>query len=129
MTSMPASRRARAMIFAPRSWPSRPGFAITTLILRATGRQVYGREADRRWLLARLAEPRRSAVRLPRRGARPAPARLRDGGPVEAPRARRGLAADRRDRDLPLAPRPLGRPRPVDVGLDGRPQQARRALR
>src|SRR4051794_9255085 len=29
---MPASRRARAMIFAPRSWPSRPGFAITTRI-------------------------------------------------------------------------------------------------
>ena len=26
------------MIFAPRSWPSRPGFAITTLIFRAMGR-------------------------------------------------------------------------------------------
>src|ERR687898_284574 len=37
MTSMPASRRARAMIFAPRSCPSRPGFAITTLIFRAPG--------------------------------------------------------------------------------------------
>src|SRR5919202_212289 len=37
MTSMPASRSARAMIFAPRSWPSRPGFAITTRILRAMG--------------------------------------------------------------------------------------------
>src|SRR5438128_8756644 len=36
MTSMPASRSARAMILAPRSWPSRPGFAITTLIFRAT---------------------------------------------------------------------------------------------
>src|SRR3954453_14429314 len=34
MTSMPASRSARAMIFAPRSWPSRPGFAATTRILR-----------------------------------------------------------------------------------------------
>src|SRR5581483_8773478 len=32
MTSMPASRSARAMIFAPRSWPSRPGFATTTRI-------------------------------------------------------------------------------------------------
>src|SRR5689334_24601679 len=29
MISMPASRRLRAMIFAPRSWPSRPGLAIT----------------------------------------------------------------------------------------------------
>src|SRR4051812_19465297 len=32
MTSMPASCRARAMILAPRSWPSRPGFATTTRI-------------------------------------------------------------------------------------------------
>src|SRR4051795_3059808 len=31
---MPASRSARAMIFAPRSWPSRPGLATTTRILR-----------------------------------------------------------------------------------------------
>src|SRR5215471_16115063 len=30
MTSMPASRSARAMTFAPRSWPSRPGLAIRT---------------------------------------------------------------------------------------------------
>src|SRR3954468_3323787 len=35
MTSMPASRRALAMIFAPRSWPSRPGFAMTTRIFRS----------------------------------------------------------------------------------------------
>src|SRR5216684_2693441 len=32
MTSMPASRKARAIIFAPRSWPSSPGFAISTRI-------------------------------------------------------------------------------------------------
>src|SRR5919202_3438496 len=37
MTSMPASRSARAMIFAPRSWPSRPGLATTTRIERAVG--------------------------------------------------------------------------------------------
>src|SRR5579862_4724433 len=29
---MPASRNARAMILAPRSWPSNPGFAIKTRI-------------------------------------------------------------------------------------------------
>src|SRR5260370_31177783 len=29
---MPASRKARAIIFAPRSWPSSPGFAISTRI-------------------------------------------------------------------------------------------------
>src|SRR4028118_2174743 len=35
MTSIPASRRARAMILAPRSWPSSPTFATTTLIVRS----------------------------------------------------------------------------------------------
>src|SRR3954466_14614465 len=34
MTSIPASRSARAMIFAPRSGPPRPGLATTTRILR-----------------------------------------------------------------------------------------------
>src|SRR5437660_4994778 len=33
MTSIPASRSARAITLAPRSCPSRPGFAITTLIM------------------------------------------------------------------------------------------------
>src|SRR5713226_8253651 len=32
MTSMPASRNARAITFAPRSWPSRPGLATRTRI-------------------------------------------------------------------------------------------------
>src|SRR6185295_15028853 len=39
MTSMPASRSARAMIFAPRSCPSSPALAITTRILPATDGQ------------------------------------------------------------------------------------------
>src|SRR5262245_22783082 len=46
MTSMPASRSARAMIFAPRSWPSRPGLATTTriflLLIAAGGYPVWG---------------------------------------------------------------------------------------
>src|SRR6266567_4929650 len=33
MTSMPASRSARAITLAPRSWPSRPGLATRTRIL------------------------------------------------------------------------------------------------
>src|ERR1700729_2817100 len=37
MPSMPASRSARAIIFAPRSWPSRPGLATTTRILGWAG--------------------------------------------------------------------------------------------
>src|SRR5215472_19019104 len=32
---MPASRRARAITLAPRSWPSRPGLATRTRILRS----------------------------------------------------------------------------------------------
>src|ERR687888_221962 len=52
MTSMPASRSARAMILAPLSWPSRPGFAITTRIFLATLGQsswpVYDRRVDER---------------------------------------------------------------------------------
>src|SRR5918912_1297705 len=32
MTSIPASRSARAMTFAPRSWPSSPGLATRTRI-------------------------------------------------------------------------------------------------
>src|SRR5215218_5569737 len=41
MTSIPASRRARAMILAPLSWPSRPTLATTTLIVRAMVPPVY----------------------------------------------------------------------------------------
>src|SRR5450755_3036664 len=33
MTSTPASRSALATTLAPRSWPSRPGFAMTTRML------------------------------------------------------------------------------------------------
>src|SRR5579875_764429 len=36
MTSMPASRRARATTLAPRSWPASPGFATSTRIGRET---------------------------------------------------------------------------------------------
>src|SRR5688572_21642293 len=52
---MPASRSARAMIFAPRSCPSSPGLATTTLILRPSigpGSLRCGAVADRRMLLA-----------------------------------------------------------------------------
>src|ERR1700683_2410700 len=36
MTSMPASRNARAMTLAPRSCPSSPGLATRTRILKST---------------------------------------------------------------------------------------------
>src|SRR5215471_18171887 len=118
MTSIPASRSARAITFAPRSWPSSPTLAITTRVFRATGAAVYGRATDRRGLLTRLAEPRRRAIRLPRgRRRRPSAPRLRAGGARPPARARRRLAAHRRRRDHPLAPRPLVRSRPLGVGL------------
>src|SRR5215211_3932972 len=41
MTSMPASRSARAMILAPRSCPSRPGLATTTRIFLLMGARGY----------------------------------------------------------------------------------------
>src|SRR4026208_2090713 len=42
MTSMPASRSARAMIFAPRSCPSRPALAMTTRIFLAIACEYRG---------------------------------------------------------------------------------------
>ena len=67
-------------------------------------------------MLARLAEPGRRAVGLPRRERRRAAAsRLRPRRPPAAPR-RGGVAERRRDRHLTLPSRPLGRRRPVGVG-------------
>src|SRR5690554_709908 len=45
---MPASRSARAMTLAPRSWPSRPGLAMRTLILRSTCPPGWARPSGRR---------------------------------------------------------------------------------
>src|ERR1700721_340530 len=39
---MPASRSARAMTLAPRSWPSRPGLATSTRIGRVAGFSASG---------------------------------------------------------------------------------------
>src|SRR5215213_4900649 len=43
MTSIPASRNARAMIFAPRSCPSSPGLATTTRIFLFVAVDISGR--------------------------------------------------------------------------------------
>ena len=81
MTSMPASRSARAMIFAPRSCPSRPGFAITTRIVPGTSADYRG-ASDRHRLVAGVAEPGERAFRLHAPGRRePRPTRLRAGRP------------------------------------------------
>src|SRR3990170_1946958 len=45
MTSMPASRRARAITLAPRSWPSSPGLATSTRMGRFIGlERLYSRK-------------------------------------------------------------------------------------
>ena len=83
---------------------------------KAIGMRRYAREADGRRLLARLAQPGRRPVGLPgrRAGQRSCStaARAYSHGCAQTrpwPRARR-------DRDQPLPPRPLGRPRAVGVG-------------
>src|SRR5438309_662286 len=48
MTSMPASRSARATTFAPRSWPSRPGLATTTRMRPPRARLALRALADAR---------------------------------------------------------------------------------
>src|ERR1700760_3655758 len=75
---MPASRSVRAMILAPRSCPSKPGFATTTRIGRlAISPRVYP------GLVARGAgsEDRRLAVDAPHRPARLADLALAGVGP------------------------------------------------
>ena len=61
---MPASRSARAMTLAPRSWPSSPGFAMTTRILQ------HQMTAPRRIRPRRRAARRTSPRSWRRRGRR-----------------------------------------------------------
>src|SRR3954465_11791997 len=60
MTSMPASRSARAMIFAPRSWPSRPGLATTTRIFLVDVLLT----AARKLMRTRMVSPRHGGAGL-----------------------------------------------------------------
>src|SRR4051812_45351756 len=64
MTSMPASRSARAITLAPRSWPSRPGLAITTrsgrgiaAILPSHPRPPAGPTVALRWQAMAVEDP------------------------------------------------------------------------
>src|SRR6187455_2258776 len=119
------------MIFAPRSWPSRPGFAMTTRIGPGTSAEYRG-APDRHRLLTGMAEPGERAFRVHARSRRESGfARLRPRRPRSAargePLARRG-----RHRDHALAPRSLGRPRALGMGhvlpLVERPREKAGAL-
>src|SRR5207302_3273083 len=64
MTSMPASRRARAITLAPRSWPSRPGLATRTRIFGSAIAGLFnhiGRSAERLHIQALPQIPARDA--------------------------------------------------------------------
>src|SRR5437762_8591619 len=67
MTSIPASRNARAMIFAPLSCPSNPGLATTTRIFLFVAVDMSGCAALGRRGLGRLIVLERDDPR----GARP----------------------------------------------------------
>src|SRR6266487_3810573 len=102
---MPASRSARAMIFAPRSCPSRPGLATTTRIFRATrGSLDRGRHLG-------------SACRSLPRDEVSVPVEALLGHPLE----RREVDVHHAEA-LPVAPPPLEvvEQRPDEVALHGR---------
>src|SRR5439155_12099076 len=98
MTSMPASRSARAMIFAPRSWPSSPGLATTTRILRVC--VLFTAAADlmgpaRREAAAVLRPPASGALERSRDVRRDAARRVREADVHEPDRHRRGARQGR----------------------------------
>src|SRR4051794_1625308 len=62
---MPASRSARAMIFAPRSCPSSPGLAMTTRIFRAiAGDYTSGRAEPTSGVVAAVLAQRPPGTRV-----------------------------------------------------------------
>src|SRR3954454_19093766 len=109
---MPASRSARAMILAPRSCPSRPGFATTTRILRsAMAASLWraireGSGTDERAVVgagalaeARPNEPAILAARSPSQGVAPAGASAMDAeaGPPRPHAQQLAVAAEQLD--------------------------------
>src|SRR5436309_1866542 len=66
---MPASRSARAITFAPRSWPSRPTFAITTRVLPAIRRPASRATRPRPPGARRTSRPSSRPPSRPRRSA------------------------------------------------------------
>src|SRR5690242_14609578 len=126
MTSIPASRSARAMIFAPRSCPSRPGFAITTLIFPAIAvtledRRLAPDAPDLPERVAHLAERHECArahhdrvheIRVALRGPLELGERILDGGrvavgthgahPLDLLALERGIDAEDLERQLVL---------------------------
>src|ERR671914_484727 len=112
MTSMPASRSARAMIFAPRSCPSSPGLATTTRIFRSA--------IERRILWISAHAERHAHVRLVDRADDPVGAAAAHGLAVAAGALERRLEAHRPAADddvVQVAARPA--PAHARAAVDG----------
>src|SRR4051795_4638203 len=126
MTSMPASRSARAMIFAPRSWPSRPGLATTTRIFLVDVLLT----AARKLMRTRMVSPRHGGAGLLAGGiAAGGNGRNVAASGDRAPGRRHAPAppAGRRPPDRADARRTRRRPGPADGRVVGhRPGPARR---
>src|SRR5712691_9203921 len=89
MTSKPASRSARATIFAPRSWPSSPGLATTIRYVPGMRPNILGLcDAP----FPRSVPPARPQALDARRHARPLPRPPWVGLGHRAPRPRRDPA-------------------------------------
>src|SRR5437868_3528831 len=92
---MPASRSAAAITRAPRSWPSRPGFATRTRILRSIRSEPRRGLVDAELLLERRRDLAHRAIRAHR---------VADAGlHVLGAGCRRGQRAERRLRLLAVA--------------------------
>src|SRR3989304_1477074 len=111
MTSMPASRRARATTLAPRSWPSRPGFAIRTRIFFAIGTTSIEER-----LLPDPEDGAHHVADLPERRLRPHG--IEDQGHRIVVRLAPFSEAIERDRVLLRVPRPTELPQALDLGLE-----------
>ena len=109
MTSMPASWRAAAITFAPRSWPSSPGLATSTRIFRSIkrfSRQFFPGSSARKFAVCSMC--RGDGRRYPRKGADcnddPASPGVASTRSAPAP----SFHARRRDTSTPDPPEPGG---------------------
>src|SRR3990172_6623650 len=111
MTSIPASRRPWMTTFTPRSWPSRPGLAISTRMRRP------GSISNHRRLDVGAEDPAHDRRHLPHRGA--GLGRLDEGGQHVLP-APAGLveAAEGPPRGGGLPP-PLRLPQARELAREG----------
>src|SRR3972149_10374135 len=111
MPSSPAPRGGGATTLAPRSWPSRPGFAIRTRIFFAIGPTSIEER-----LLPDPEDGAHHVADLPERRLRPHG--IEDQGHRIVVRLAPCSGAVGRDRALLRVPRPTELPQALDLGLE-----------